>query len=868
MVTDIGKAFRKNWVKWEEPSWKYYDEPELALAALDALMSWQEQHNRYELVIDIECGIEKDVVFDHPNQYQMLCVGLAYAKGKAIVIGEKAFADDAVKVLLGRLLERSKLIGHNLKFDLQGLWKYYKNLTTFFDTMIAHYVIDERPGQHSLDMLGQEILGAPNWKYVIQRYIPKGGNYADVPREILYKYCAFDCAVTWDLYEVLRQDLDDLGTPDPWPYPDVAPRTARELHDWLVAKADQLMFLELNGVTVDLEYSRELGGTYQEYLNKLEEDLDAVVNEATNGEVRYINPRSPKQVKEFLEREGCRVEKTDRDTLEALLKRADPESTLGRFLRQMLFHRKEQKKMSTYVTGIRRRVRMGRVFTTYLLHGTTSGRLASRNPNLQNIMRDKQIRNQFTVSKEDNVFVHCLVPGTRVLMKDLTWRNIEDVRPSEEMIAFDENDVGNVIYTKATKTSRVTKKCYKITLEDGTEFTCSEDHKWAVGLYGRSNIQWRRTDQLLKAKVSFKKYVDPWKVDTSYEGGYLAGFLDGEAALTGWDARGTRITFSQNSGEVIDEVLRLFKERGFETAEYGNRKCRMFYLAGDNRPALRAIGMFRPKRFLAKQDQLVLGRRKYQNVALKSIEYVGEKEVIALETDSHTFFAEGYLSHNCDYKQAEGRVIAWLARDEYLRSVFADPDQDLFNTLGARLYGVDPEDLDKEKRVRTKAYFYGLGYGREAYSIAMEYELPVRTVERDLEAFFDMLGNVRPWQESIKQTVHERQELITPFGRRRTFALITEENRKDVEKEALSYLPQSTASDICLDALGELRPALRGKAFLRMTIHDALIAECHKSKAEEVGALMQEVMIRKAADLQTYVPFDVDVSIGKRWGEL
>jgi DNA polymerase-1 len=628
MVTDIGKAFRKNWVKWEEPSWKYYDEPELALAALDALMSWQEQHNRYELVIDIECGIEKDVVFDHPNQYQMLCVGLAYAKGKAIVIGEKAFADDAVKVLLGRLLERSKLIGHNLKFDLQGLWKYYKNLTTFFDTMIAHYVIDERPGQHSLDMLGQEILGAPNWKYVIQRYIPKGGNYADVPREILYKYCAFDCAVTWDLYEVLRQDLDDLGTPDPWPYPDVAPRTARELHDWLVAKADQLMFLELNGVTVDLEYSRELGGTYQEYLNKLEEDLDAVVNEATNGEVRYINPRSPKQVKEFLEREGCRVEKTDRDTLEALLKRADPESTLGRFLRQMLFHRKEQKKMSTYVTGIRRRVRMGRVFTTYLLHGTTSGRLASRNPNLQNIMRDKQIRNQFVVSKEDNVFVHC------------------------------------------------------------------------------------------------------------------------------------------------------------------------------------------------------------------------------------------------DYRQAEGRVIAWLARDEYLRSVFADPDQDLFNTLGARLYGVDPEDLDKEKRVRTKAYFYGLGYGREAYSIAMEYELPVRTVERDLEAFFDMLGNVRPWQESIKQTVHERQELITPFGRRRTFALITEENRKDVEKEALSYLPQSTASDICLDALGELRPALRGKAFLRMTIHDALIAECHKSKAEEVGALMQEVMIRKAADLQTYVPFDVDVSIGKRWGEL
>jgi DNA polymerase-1 len=223
---------------------------------------------------------------------------------------------------------------------------------------------------------------------------------------------------------------------------------------------------------------------------------------------------------------------------------------------------------------------------------------------------------------------------------------------------------------------------------------------------------------------------------------------------------------------------------------------------------------------------------------------------------------------HCDYGQAEGRIIAWLARDEYLRGVFCDPNQDLFNTLGARLYNVDPEDLDKEKRVRTKAYFYGLGYGREAYSIAKEYQLPVSTVKKDLEAFFDMLGEVRPWQRKIKRIVHTRQELISPFGRRRQFPLITEQNRLDVEREALSYLPQSTASDICLGAATELRPMLRGKGFMRLTIHDALVTECHKSKADEVGQVMQEVMLRKAAELTTYVPFKVDITVGTRWGEL
>jgi DNA polymerase-1 len=629
MVSDIGKLFRKQAKSWEEPDWKYYDEVAPAVQALEALMNFQDLNGMYDLVVDIEVGVEKDLVFDHPNQYQMLCVGLAYDDGKAIVIGEEAFKDEGVKLRLHQVLKRSRLIAHNGKFDLAGLYPHFKDLKLFFDTMIASYVLDERPGIHGLKSLAVERLGAPAYDDELRRYVPRNGNYADVPRPILYKYNALDVACTWALYKMFAEELAAGADAASWPYEGVQFRSPRDLHDFLVQASNQLMFLELNGIKVDLEYSRELDARYAEYLAELEEDLDVVVNQGTGGEISYINPRSPQQVKRFLEFfPGVMVEKTDRDTLEALQKRIDPESPLGVFLEKMLFHRKEQKKRSTYVTGIRKRVRHGRVFTTYLLHGSTSGRLASRNPNLQNIMRDKDIRNQFVVTKEENVFVHC------------------------------------------------------------------------------------------------------------------------------------------------------------------------------------------------------------------------------------------------DYKQAEGRVIAWLARDEYLRSVFADPSQDLFSTLGARLYNVDPEDLDKEKRVRTKAYFYGLGYGREAYSIAKEYELPVRTVERDLAAFFDMLGNVRPWQAAVKRTVHEKQELITPFGRRRRFSLITEQNVKDVEKEALSYLPQSTASDICLGALIELRPLLRGKAFVRLTIHDALVAECHKDKADEVGSVMQEVMIRKAAELQTWVPFAVDISTGQRWGEL
>jgi len=120
----------------------------------------------------------------------------------------------------------------------------------------------------------------------------------------------------------------------------------------------------------------------------------------------------------------------------------------------------------------------------------------------------------------------------------------------------------------------------------------------------------------------------------------------------------------------------------------------------------------------------------------------------------------------------------------------------------------------------------------------------------------------------VKGLVLKGHDLVTTFGRHRRFALITEENRTDVLNEALSFLPQSTASDICLRALIRVRPRLRGLGHIRLTIHDALAAECHEDNREEVAAILQEEMIRSAQEWTDYVPFKVDISYGKHWGEL
>jgi len=600
LVADIAKINRSVDVKWENPVFKVFDDRS-AVRVLDELR----RATRYpECVVDIEVGVDKDE-FDHPERYDMLCVGVSYAPGKAIVIGERACRDDSVRAALRRLLESKRLICHNGKFDIPGLRAFCSTgARLFFDTMLASYCLDERKGIHSLEYLGTEVLGTPNWKLEIDKYRNKGESYAVVPRKVLYQYNAWDCAVTFLLYQYFVAELDKHGL--------------RPLHDFLVRASNELQYPEVDGVAVDRDYNEWLTTNYVEELDLWDTEFGVLT------ELPGFNPRSPKQVKEYLHSQGRMVTDTTAETLQDLYEK----NILPEFLALMLKQRKGQKLYGTYVKGIRKRLYRGRVHPTFLLHGTVSGRLSCRNPNLQNIPRGDVIRKQF-VPEEGNVF------------------------------------------------------------------------------------------------------------------------LQG------------------------------------------------------------------------------------------------------------------------DYGQAELRVMATLARDSYLHDVFNDPTRDLFDELGERLYG--PRAVgNKELRIRTKAYAYGLSYGREEYSIALEYKIPVPEAKRGMLAFMGLIPELDAWrQDLMRKVLQDQDDLVTPFGRHRRFWLITNDNRKDTLKEALSFYPQSTASDICLEALIRLRQGLGSRGAVRIPVHDSILVEAAKGDADDVAVYMKEVMEDTAREVFTdYVPFPVDVERGKNWGEL
>src|SRR5690606_24700975 len=152
------------------PIFRVFDDAHEALAVLQELCS------KYEaFTLDIEVGVDKDTDFTHPDE--LLCIGIGYAPNKAIVIGEKALLDGRVKNFIRKHFRDKKIICHNGKFDIQVLMRLgflEDPYRLWFDTMLASYACDERPGHHGLKYILAEEFGWPSSDDELKKYTGTG----------------------------------------------------------------------------------------------------------------------------------------------------------------------------------------------------------------------------------------------------------------------------------------------------------------------------------------------------------------------------------------------------------------------------------------------------------------------------------------------------------------------------------------------------------------------------------------------------------------------------------------------------------------------------------------------------------------------
>ena len=238
-----------------------------------------------------------------------------------------------------------------------------------------------------------------------------------------------------------------------------------------------------------------------------------------------------------------------------------------------------------------------------------------------------------------------------------------------------------------------------------------------------------------------------------------------------------------------------------------------------------------------------------------------------------------------DYGQAELRVMAVLGQDSYLRSFFKrakvhnaehpEDKMDFFDDLMPNVFkDVDFEanpEKKKELRRPLKVTVYGLSYGLGAQSLAESLDVPVPEAQGLIDGFLAAVPGVAAWRQDVIDQVLHGTPLTTRFGRYLLHEAMTDKNREDILRRALSFLPQSSASDCCLLAAIELGKLIRKEKLdwdITALIHDAIYLDVPEEEVEDAMRITGEYMLASSAEWFPEVPFDVDGGYGDSWAEI
>jgi DNA polymerase-1 len=231
------------------------------------------------------------------------------------------------------------------------------------------------------------------------------------------------------------------------------------------------------------------------------------------------------------------------------------------------------------------------------------------------------------------------------------------------------------------------------------------------------------------------------------------------------------------------------------------------------------------------------------------------------------FIAEpGHLLISADYSQIELRVLAHLAQDETLIEAFRRGD-DIHDQTALKVFGPSSGMDRHRQRSTAKMVNYALLYGKTAFTLSKDIGVTPQAAQQFIDAYFEGFPRVRQFIERTLEEARVTGVVKTMFGRRRLVPELTSRNgqvRAAAERVAVNLPIQGTAADIMKRAMLRVHEALGAEPDARMilTVHDELLFEVPRARAEAVGALVRDRM-ESAAELS--VPLTVDVGIGENW---
>ena len=325
-----------------------------------------------------ELAIDTETSSLDAHQADLIGISLSTKIGKAcyIPIGHKS-GDclkkiNVIKKLKPLLEDKSvKKIGQNIKFDFIVLYKQGIEMNSMEDTMLMSYVLDAGKNRHNMDILSEIHL---SHKTISFKDLVGSGkkqiNFSEVEINQAMEYAAEDADITYRLYKIFTKNLNNEKLTNIY-----------EIFEKPLIKI--LAFMEIHGVKIDNKFLKDLSKKFEKKISNLEKKIFKISK-------KEFNIASTKQLGEIMynELKIASLKKTKKGSFATSASVLEDLAFKGHELPKLILDWRQVSKLkNTYSDTLPEHINpnTNRVHTSFLLAATTTGRLASSDPNLQNI---------------------------------------------------------------------------------------------------------------------------------------------------------------------------------------------------------------------------------------------------------------------------------------------------------------------------------------------------------------------------------------------------------------------------------------------------------------------------------------------------
>ncbi len=343
-----------------------------------------------------EFAVDTETSSLDPHQADLIGISLSSKIGKAYYIpighkSDKCIDKNLVLKKLKPLLEDPsvKKIGQNIKFDFIVLFNHGIELNSMEDTMLMSYALDAGKNRHNMDTLSEIHL---NHKTIAFKDLVGSGkkeiSFSDVDIDKAKDYAAEDADITFRLYKKFKKNLNSEKMTNIY-----------EVFEKPMIKI--LAFMEIEGIKIDSNFLKVLSSKFQKKIQKIQSEIFKISK-------KEFNIASPKQLGEIIyeDLKIANLKKTKKGSFATSASVLEDLAFKGhKFPQLVLDWRQLSKLKNTYSESLPAHInpKTKRVHTSFLLAATSTGRLASSDPNLQNIPiksdDGKDIRKAFVAKK-------------------------------------------------------------------------------------------------------------------------------------------------------------------------------------------------------------------------------------------------------------------------------------------------------------------------------------------------------------------------------------------------------------------------------------------------------------------------------------